>query len=202
MMRLYKNGLYFLFAIIILISCRSKERYVPETKIAKTVPLNFVRNSDNKFSPHNDTMYYGGHFFTGFQYSLYKSGDTEFVRSYFNGVEEGPQRSWYENKQQNELRFYINGKKEGVQEGWWPNGKKRFIFIAQSDAYTGELKEWNMKGFLYKVFHYTNGNEEGSQRLWWEDGTVRANYVIRNGKRYGLLGIKLCSNPYDSITKK
>ena len=28
--------------------------------------------------------------------------------------------------------------------------------------------------------------------MWQEDGTARANYVVREGRRYGLMGAKGC----------
>ena len=69
------------------------------------------------------------------------------------------------------------------------------MFTAINDKYEGEFKEWYSSGLLGKDFHYVKGQEEGSQRLWWDNGTVRANYVIRDGKKYGLIGMKLCTNP-------
>jgi antitoxin component YwqK of YwqJK toxin-antitoxin module len=53
-----------------------------------------------------------------------------------------------------------------------------------------------------KDFNYKKGYENGSQRMWWSDGKIRANYVIKNGKKYGLLGYKICVNPYDSVNAK
>jgi len=193
-----------LFLLLVSIaSCITKERVVvKEPKIAKTVPLNFINTTDDRFSNQQDTVYYGDTYFTGYRYALYPTGDTAFVRSYFNGVEEGLQRIWYPNSQLAEERFYINGKKEGIHQGWWPTGKQKFYFEAYSNEYNGEFKEWYASGVLGKYFHYVNGHEEGSEKLWWDNGTVRANYVIRNGKKYGLLGLKTCINPYDSIIKK
>lgn len=191
---------YFLF--IMCISCGNKQQPVTEIKIAKTVPTNYINVNDSDFSKHQDTVYYQQKYFTGYQFSLYNTGDTAFINSYFNGVEEGTQKKWYPNKQLAEERFYISGKKEGVHKGWWPDGKSKFFFEANSNEYNGEFKEWYATGLLCKQFHYTNGQEEGSQRLWWDNGTVRANYVIRNGKKYGLIGLKTCANPYDSIIKK
>lgn len=117
-------------------------------------------------------------------------------------MEEGWQKKWYDNKQLAEQRTYVDGEKEGIQQAWWPDGKPKFIYTAINDIYTGELKEWNAAGLLNKDFYYVNGQEEGSEKMWWDDGTVRANYVIRKGKKYGLLGIKICINRYDSIIKK
>jgi len=190
------------FILLFLISCNNKKEEAAEIKIAKTVPPIYINATDSDFKKHQDTVYYKGSFFTGNQYGLYTNGDTSFISSYFNGVEEGIQLKWYGNGQLSEVRFYINGKKEGTHKGWWPDGKPKFIFEANSDKYNGEFKEWYASGLLGKQFHYTNGQEEGSQRLWWDNGTVRANYVIRNGKKYGLIGLKTCINPYDSVNKQ
>jgi antitoxin component YwqK of YwqJK toxin-antitoxin module len=196
----------YIFSFLFLIaSCNNtdeKQENKTEAKIAKTVPANYINANDSSFAKHQDTIYYQGKYFTGYQFSLFPGGDTEFIRSYFNGVEEGWQKKWHVNKQLAEERFYINGKKEGTHRGWWPDGKQKFIFEADDDKYSGEFKEWYSSGLLGKRFHYVNGQEEGSERLWWDNGTVRANYVIRNGKKHGLIGLKTCMNPYDSVIKK
>ncbi len=191
--------------LLSLISCNDKKTEVaviPEIKIAKTVPLLYLNELDKYFSKHQDTIFYKDKFFTGYRFTLYPNGDTAVKQSYFNGVEEGMQKKWYPNHQLQEERFYINGKKEGLHKGWWPDGKQKFLFTAYDDKYEGEFKEWYASGLLVKYFHYKNGQEEGSQRLWWDNGSVRANYVIRDGKKYGLIGLKTCINPYDSINKK
>ncbi len=174
----------------------------PEPKIAKTVPLVYHNDQDPGFSKHQDTVYYQDKKFTGFRVTMFPGGDTAQLQSYFNGVEEGEQKAWYPNKQLAEQRFYINGKKEGLHQKWWPDGKPKMYFEADGDEYSGEFKEWYSSGLLAKYFHYVKGREEGSQKLWWDNGTVRANYVIRNGKKYGLIGLTICENPYDSIVKK
>jgi antitoxin component YwqK of YwqJK toxin-antitoxin module len=189
--------------LLLLIACRREEKIqAEEVLIAKTVPNNYIKSGDSLFRMHEDTVYYGNEFFSGYRYTLYDNGDTAQLQSYFNGVEEGFQRKWFPGKKLAEERYYINGKKEGIHQGWWPNGKQKFYFTALHDEYRGEFREWYATGLLGKCFHYVNGREEGSQRLWWDNGTVRANYVIKNGRKYGLLGLKTCLNPYDSIYKK
>ncbi len=195
----------FVFTTFILFSCNSHSDNISESqelKIAKTVPLVYVNDSDPKISIHNDTVYIGTQLFSGYRFRLHENRDTAFICSYFNGVEEGYLHKWYKNQQPEEFRFYINGKKEGLHQGWWSNGKPRFRFTAFNDEYEGEFKEWSNAGQLIKRFHYKNGEEEGSQRLWWGDGSVRANYVMKNGKKYGFIGYQICQNPYDSILKK
>jgi antitoxin component YwqK of YwqJK toxin-antitoxin module len=89
--------------------------------------------------------------------------------------------------------------KNGKQIAYWDNGKKRFQFEAVNDTYEGALKEWDYNGNLFHLAHYKNGQEEGVQKLWNENGKIRANYIILNGKRFGLLGTKNCKNVSDSI---
>ncbi len=196
----------FLIIPAFFYSCGEKKQDVKisvrEPKIAKTVPAVYRNETDKYFSKHQDTVYYKDEFFTGYRFTLYPNGDTAILQSYFNGVEEGNQKKWYPDHRLQEERFYINGKKEGLHRGWWPDGKERMMFTVYDDKYEGEFKEWYSSGLLGKYFHYTNGQEEGSQRLWWDNGSVRANYVIREGKKYGLSGLKTCVNPYDSISKK
>ncbi len=188
---------------VLIVSCQpAGKRPVAETKIAKVIPAVYIPAADTGFATHQDTLYYRGHFFTGYRYRLYENGDSAALQGYFNGMEEGWQRKWYPGGQIAEERFYINGKKEGLHRGWWPDGKPKFLFTAAGDEYEGEFREWYASGLLGKAFHYHGGYEEGSQKLWWDNGTIRANYVIRNGKKYGLIGLKTCVNPYDSVYKK
>jgi len=196
-----------ILSIVILFStcmaCNSKKNdFVFTPKIAKTVTAVFYDAADSNFTTHLDTLLYMNKLFTGIQYRLNEQRDTVQLGSYFNGVEEGLQQKWYAKGKPQERRFYINGKKERNQRGWWPNGQIKFDFNTYNDEYEGEFREWLENGLLIKKFHYTHGYENGSQRLWWNDGTVRANYVIKNGKKYGLLGLKICTNPYDSVAKK
>ena len=190
------------FSILILIlffSCRNEENKTVVFKQIKKVPLVYEEASNYSFQMHQDTLYFKNKKFSGIQYSLYKKGDTAFVKSYLNGLEEGISKKWYANKQLAEQRLYIDGKKEGVHKSWWENGNKKFEFAVSNNEYTKEFKEWNSNGLLIKHFHYKNGQEEGSQKLWYDNGKIRANYVINKGKRYGLLGTKNCKNVSDSI---
>ena len=154
--------------------------------------------SDTGFHFKQDTLYFKTEKYSGKQYEIYPSKDTAFVKSYLNGMLEGPQKQWYDNKVLAEERLYISNKKEGLHQSWWPNGKPRYKYHFYNDEFHGEVLEWYETGQLFKKFHYTDGHEEGSERLWYEDGSVRANYVIKKGKKYGLIGIKLCKNPYET----
>ena len=108
-------------------------------------------------------------------------------------------KKYYPNKQLMEYRVFRNDMKNGKQIAFWDNGNKRFEYYAKNDISEGELMEWDYNGKLFHLAHYKNGQEEGVQKLWYENGKIRANYVIRNGRRFGLLGTKNCKNVSDSI---
>ncbi len=108
-------------------------------------------------------------------------------------------KKYYPNRQLMEYREFRNDMKNGKQIGYWDNGNKRFEFVAKDDAYEGALKEWDYNEKLFHLANYKNGQEEGVQKLWYENGKIRANYVIINGRRFGLLGTKNCKNVSDSI---
>lgn len=165
-----------------------------------SIPQQYIAFDPNKFQFHQDTLFYGKVKFSGYVYSLFPTTqDTAFVTGYFEGLNSGLSKKWYPNKQLLEERNYAQGKKNGKQVSYWENGNKRFEFTAKSDAYEGALRESTADGKLMHLAHFVNGQEEGEQKMWYDNGKIRANYVIRNGRRYGLLGTKNCKNVSDSI---
>lgn len=167
-------------------------------RLSKSVPANYHSRKDVRIRGSHDTVYFEGRLFTGFLFELNENSDTIFMGSYFNGVEEGRHIHRYPGGGLSEERYFINGKKDGPQRGWWPDGKPKFRFSCYNNEFEGKLEEWSDSGILIKQFNYRNGYENGPQRLWWSNGTVRANYVVKNGRKFGLIGLQLCSNPYDS----
>ena len=136
---------------------------------------------------------------TGRLFSLYTPKDTAFSVGFLNGKEEGVALFWYKEGPLKEHRLFRNGHKEGIHKGWWPNGRKKFIFHFKDDMYEGNVQEWDELGQPYRDMNYHLGQEEGQQRLWYDNGQLRSNYIIKNNRRYGLLGTKNCVNVADSI---
>ena len=58
--------------------------------------------------------------------------------------------------------------------------------------YYGERIEWHPSGRVAARFRYHQGAELGLQRVWDLSGNLQANYVTRDGRRYGLVGVKPC----------
>ena len=183
---LFRNSFYAL--LFFLVSCDSTQQK------HLSIPALYIAATDKALQQQEGYLYYHNARFSGWLYDMYFNGDTSLLISYAEGKEEGWCRKWYEGKNPKEERFYINGKKEGAHKGWWPDGKLKFHYLFTNDEHNGEAKEWFRNGKLFRLFHYKQGYEDGLQKMWWEDGRVRANYVVRGGQQFGLIGRKLCRN--------
>ena len=90
-------------------------------------------------------------------------------------------------------RTYRDGREDGVHTGWWADGRIHFVYTYRDGLIEGLAREWFPNGRRYREFHYVAGQEEGSEQMWYTDGKLRANYVVRNGRRFGLPGTKGCT---------
>ncbi|WP_018344310.1 toxin-antitoxin system YwqK family antitoxin [Cytophaga aurantiaca] len=166
----------------------------------RDIPVVYTLYNEGDDIFHGDTLYHQNKKYSGYLYALYPStSDTAALIAYYNGLQSGISKKWYSAKKLMEVRYYCAGQKNGKQISYWENGNKRFEFTAVNDAYEGKMEEWDVNGHLFHLAHFVNGQEEGEQKLWYDNGKIRANYVVRKGKRYGLLGTKNCTNVSDSI---
>lgn len=179
----------------------SFEKSIPMDSIEAVIdiPNLYINQLDTALLYHQDTLYFQAKKFSGYIFKLYSNRDSLRVGSYWNGLEEGVHQKWYPNKQLAEYRFFHLGKKEGKHVGFWEDGKPKFEYHFLDGELQGVTNEWYQNGQPYKVMHYKKGYEEGSQKMWWENGVIRANYIVKQGRRYGLIGLKLCMTPKDSI---
>ncbi len=140
--------------------------------------------------------------FSGRLFTLFQgTSDTAEVSGYLNGREHGQWKKFYPSNKIKEIRYFENGQKTGIYKAWWANGNQQLEYSFVADEYEGECKEWNEQGQLSKMMNYHKGYEEGVQKWWYDGGKIKANYVIKNGRRYGLLGTKNCINVSESIFK-
>ncbi len=188
------------FSIFFMWSCNlSKEKDFVAAKTSQ-IPKVFVSNTSKDLTFRSDTAFVFNKPFDGFIYELdANTNDLIASSGYINGLLSGVKKKWYNGYVPMEERYYLYGAKNGKQIVYWENGKKKFEFIAKNDAYEGELKEWNISGNLIHLANFKDGQEEGTQKMWYDNGKIRSNYVMRKGKRYGLLGTKNCVNVSDSI---
>ena len=165
-------------------------------------PVKQVNENDTALQQRGQLLCYGNEPFTGNTYRLFSNGKLARKIAYHDGLQDGLLQSWYPDGAIEQRRYFSEGKKIGVHCGWWPNGKLKFEYHFDDDEHNGIAKEWFGDGKLYRCFHYNMGHEEGLEQMWWADGSIRANYVVKNGQQYGLIGRKLCRNVVDPKTKE
>ena len=143
----------------------------------------------------NTGVFYEGKPFSGklFRVDL-QTQDTLKIESYSQGNRHGNWLQYYSGHVLKEFRTFGQGKKIGVFLQYFPSGKKQVEYHFKNDEYQGVAREWNESGVLIREMHYVAGHEEGFQKLFYDNGQVRANYVMKNGRRFGLLGTKNCVN--------
>jgi len=140
-----------------------------------------------------------GKAFSGDLFLLFESSDTQYIRSYENGKPHGPWTEWYEAGKIREQRFFNRGQKVGIHRAWWPNGENKWEYAFENGVNQGRHTTWNSEGQLISEMNYDEGQEEGRQVVFYDNGSIKSNYVIKNGRRYGLLGTKNCINVRDSV---
>ncbi|MFC2109824.1 toxin-antitoxin system YwqK family antitoxin [Bacteroidota bacterium] len=178
------NWTYLLFAYFIFISC-----------VEKPIVINLQEDA-NSIEIKSRLLNYNHQLFTGELIDFYDTPTNSKPKLscfYKEGEKHGIELKWHENGTINTKRIYKNNIKIGIHKAWWENGNPKFEYhFNDSGAYTGVLKEWFQTGQPYRFFNYENGREEGSQKMWKPNGAIQANYVIVNGERFGLIGLKTC----------
>lgn len=178
--------------IIILISCNNT--------FDKSVNSLSIDKNKQIITYNNGELLVNGKVFTGQLFTIFQNtSDTSTIENYQNGLEDGVWKKYFPNKLTQEIRYFNKGKKVGIYETWWPNGKPQLQYFFYNDEYEGTCKEWSENGLLVKIMNYQKGHEQGEQKWWYENGKIKANYVIKEGRRFGLLGTKNCINVADSI---
>lgn len=157
---------------------------VPEVEVVAT---------DSILTVQQGVLYAQAKPFSGFVVEKYNNGKPASKSGYLDGKLEGKQQKWYADGAIMEVRFYKDNRKTGSHRGWWPNGRPKFEYIIQDDIPQGEHHEWYDNGQMYALATYNaTGQPEGKQQMWYITGQIKANYIIKDGRRFGFLGAKGC----------
>ncbi len=178
-----------IFILMLLIGCNASRDDI-------------LNSTDISFKTFNGVLLYNDQPYSGRVFTLLpESRDTVEIAGYHHGREHGVWRKLYSNGMLKERREFKDGLKTGTYTAWWENGRKKLEYRYKEDEYEGICREWNGEGTLIREMHYARGHEQGAQKMFYDNGKVRSNYVIVNGRRYGLLGTKNCVNASDSVFK-
>lgn len=120
------------------------------------------------------------------------SGNLVSLTPYVDGRRQGTAHRWFPDGSLHSSRRYVDGSKDGPQIGYWPNGTLRFRYLAEGGAYAGKYESWHPNGQLGALGHFESGKEKGTQKTWDQNGRLLSNYVVKDGRRYGLLDAKPC----------
>jgi antitoxin component YwqK of YwqJK toxin-antitoxin module len=192
--------LFILFSGVFGCNTNAIKNPVP---ISISVSTSLLNKSEQHIIMNNGLLFINNKPFNGTLFTLFSNEkDTATIENYINGKEHGEWRKHYSSNKIKERRFFTNGQKTGEYIAWWENGNKQLQYLFVADEYEGTCKEWSETGFLNKIMNYKKGHEDGQQQCWYDNGKIKANYIIKDGRRYGLLGTKNCINVSDSIFKK
>lgn len=120
--------------------------------------------------------------------------DLRFVQkaSYKNGVRHGLAQAWYSDGSLAYMRRFSDGLRQGEHVGFWPGGVPQFRFRYVDDLFEGEQASYYKNGMPLELRHYHAGQEVGRQQIWAASGELSSNYIVKEGRRYGLVGSVDC----------
>ena len=192
---LLRNKLLGLLMIGVF-ACHTHDPVVPNNDLL------MINKTDNSLVFVNGVLQFQDHPFSGTLYQLYPgTKDTSSLENYLQGREDGIWKKYYPSAKIREIRTFEHGQKTGKYLAWWENGNKQLEYYFANDEYEGTCREWSEAGTLTKEMNYQHGYELGHEQCWYDNGKIKANYVMKDGRRYGLLGTKNCINVSDSIFK-
>jgi len=162
------------------ISCKKKE-------------LLILKSTNTHLTLNNGILEFEKQTFTGKLVEYYPNGAKKYEVTYAKGLKEGVEKKWHNNQKLAMQRIYNKGIKIGLHKAWWHNGIHKFEYNFNTKGeHHGNLKEWDITGLLIRDFNYKYGKESGTQKMWKKDGSIKSNYVVINGDRFGLIGLKRC----------
>jgi antitoxin component YwqK of YwqJK toxin-antitoxin module len=191
----FQNSGIFILLLMLFTSCTQTGKHAVEYK--KT------DSASPGLKAVNGLLYFNGTLYNGTVYNLFPGRlDTAAIMNFSKGREDGVWKKMYASNQLQEVREFKEGSKAGEFLAWWPNGNKKLQYQFKDGEYEGTCYEWNENGQLIKEANYKAGHEDGLQRIFYDNGKIHSNFVVINGRRYGLLGTKNCVNVSDSIFNK
>lgn len=170
------------------------------TELRETAPTAMtVPHNDSRLSRRRGALLLDGDRFTGRHETRAPNGQLVGLTTYRDGLAEGWSLAWFESGKIRERRFWKTGRKHDTHLGWWENGEPRLELRFIDGEFEGVCREWHVSGQLASMRSYRRGMEDGTQRSWAADGSLVANYVVRDGRRYGTIGSRPCFTVMDGV---
>lgn len=155
------------------------------------LPL-FLTDEDARLNQSGRRLMFLDQPFNGVVWSPAAAGRNGRLTIYRQGLRDGLALRWFPDGRLAAVRRYAEDRKTGAHRGWWPDGTLRFSYHFENGRTHGSQKTYYADGRPATAYFYDHGRETGGQKAWSMTGALIANYVVRDGRRYGLIGAKPC----------
>jgi hypothetical protein len=181
-----------LLLLISALACKQPaEKVVIAVPRPIVIPHDTIVSTDSLLQLHNGVYYLKGQLFSGYLKSFHGNGIVKAVQSFHQGKQEGWAYEYFENGKPLSKRYYHLGEKDSVHTGWWDNGNTRFVYHFKNGVYDGSFEEYYYIGKPLKKISYYNGNDSFGTG-WRENGKIFMNYIMKDGRRYGVMNAQPC----------
>ena len=178
--------------LIGLLACNQpKQPYITIVSKPITIPTTTLLATDSFLQFINGYYNYKRQLFSGYIQTNFSSGNMQSLQSIYNGKSEGCTKEFFESGHKLSTRYYTAGEKDSVHTGWWDNGNIRFVYHFKNGNYHGSFEEFYYSGNPLKKIVYNNGNDNCGLG-WRENGKLFMNYIMKDGRRFGLMNAQLC----------
>ena len=183
------KNIVFIIPFFLLVTSSCTENTARENNLPKTYA---VLISDTSLHLINGILFYKDQQpFTGELKEDWANGNLKTAEVFLNGKQHGLSETFYWDGKKESTRWYSNGEKDSIHTGWWENGNKKYEYHFQHGAYNGMFTEWYESGKIIQQVMYARG-EELYGKGWRENGKLYMNFVMKEGRRYGLNNSNLC----------
>ncbi|MFT3908525.1 MAG: hypothetical protein QM737_03815 [Ferruginibacter sp.] len=174
-----------LFTFFLLSSCNVQDS--SKTKLQQFS----INTSDTALHLINGELFYRNQPFNGELKEAWPNAKLKSIERYSNGKQQDLSEAFYPNGDRESTRWYNKGEKDSVHTGWWENGNKRYEYHFNKGNYNGMFTEWYQTGKMMQQVMYANGKELYGKG-WRENGKLYMNFVMKDGRRFGMNNSNLC----------
>ena len=153
--------------------------------------MTIISASDTALHFINGTLFCQSKPFNGELNESWPNNKPKSIQRITNGKQQGLSETFYSNGSKQSTRWYINGEKDSLHTGWWENGNKKYEYHFRNGNYNGMFTEWYQSGNMIQQLMYANGKELYGKG-WRDNGKLYMNFVMKEGRRWGMNNTNLC----------
>lgn len=154
-------------------------------------PQEIVLSSDPLLSRVDSTYLYRNKAFTGRIIKSMNERENGFEIDVKDGRCHGQFLELYRDSTIRSNLHYIEGVLAGQQEGYHDNGQLSYHYKMTNGLLEGDYLEYYPNGNL-QIHRVYKKNKIVKEKIYDIDKSIIANYVVKNGRTYGLIGSSSC----------